>query len=175
MNVGVIGYSGSLESDFLMPIEEICLKTGRVIARNNHILFTGGRDGVMELVSRGANEFNGTVVGILPENEPVGNQYNNIRIQTGMDYMMRSIVLVQSVDIVISIGGEIGTFFEIVSAYAYGKPVILFRGTGGWTDRVADVLIEGKYLDNRKTVEIKQVFTIEELERQLQKEAKYND
>lgn len=175
MNIGVIGYSGSLESDFLMPIKDICLKTGEILARNNHTLFTGGRNGVMELVSKGASDFSGTVVGVLPESEPVGNPYNSVRIQTGMDYMMRSIVLIQSVDMVISIGGEIGTFFEMVSAYAYGKPVILFRGTGGWTDRVADVLIEGKYLDNRKTVEIKQVFTIEELESYLQKEAKHND
>ena len=34
---------------------------------------------------------------------------------------MRSLVLIRSADLVISIGGEIGTLYEIISAYACGK------------------------------------------------------
>jgi len=76
---------------------------------------------------------------------------------------MRSFILVKSVDAVVSVGGEIGTAIEILAAYANRRPVILLRGTGGWTDRIADVLIDGKYLDNRKLVEVYQAWSVEEV------------
>ena len=173
MNIGVIGYSGSINSATIKSIENNCTATGRLVARLHHTLFTGGRNGVMELTSKGAKEAGGTVVGVLPVNEPEGNVYNDVRVQTGMDYMMRSLVLVHTVDLGITIGGEIGTLFEMVSAYAYGKPIVLFRGTGGWTDRIADMLIDGEYLDNRRIVKITQIYTIQELENLLKEERYY--
>jgi len=30
------------------------------------------------------------------------------------------------------------------------------KGTGGWTDRIIPVMIDGRYLDNRRSVEIGQ-------------------
>jgi hypothetical protein len=41
------------------------------------------------------------------------------------------------------------------------------RGTGGWTDRILSMLIEGKYLDNRKIAPLKQVSSFNELENLL--------
>ncbi|AKI98011.1 TIGR00725 family protein [Kosmotoga pacifica] len=163
MNIAVIGYSGHVEMPHIKEISDICIKLGHSIARNGHTLITGGRDGVMELVSKGAKEAGGRVVGVLPFDED-GNEYNDFNIKTGMDYLMRSLVLLKSANLVISIGGEIGTLFEIISAYAYAKPVILFRGTGGWTDRIATTLIDGKYLDNRHLVKIQEVSSLDELE-----------
>lgn len=49
------------------------------------------------------------------------------------------------------------------------KPVILMRNTGGWTDKVVLTLIENKYLDNRKMVEIYQAYNIEEMNDILRK------
>jgi len=65
--------------------------------------------------------------------------------------------------VVVSIGGEIGTAIEILGAYAMGRPVILLRGTGGWTDRIVQVLIDGRYLDNRRIVEVFQAWSIGEV------------
>ncbi|MBO8166069.1 MAG: TIGR00725 family protein [Kosmotoga sp.] len=166
MNVAVIGYSGDVERPIIKRISDICVALGELIAQKGHNLLTGGRDGVMELVSKGASQAGGKIIGILPFDE-AGNEYNNLTINTGMDYLMRSLVLIRSADLVISIGGEIGTLYEIISAYACGKTVVLFRGTGGWTDKIVPSLIDGKFLDNRRIVEIFQVTALEQLDRFL--------
>ncbi len=50
--------------------------------------------------------------------------------------------MLKNVDAVVSLGGEIGTAIEILGAYSYKKPIILFRNTGGWTDNITKILIE---------------------------------
>jgi len=167
MNVGVFGYSGSLEDEKINRISSLAIEVGRKIAEKGHTLFTGGRDGIMELVSKGAKDAGGRVIGVLPDKE-MGNIYLDTKIDTGMDFTMRSLILVKSVDFVISLGGEVGTLFEIISAYCYEKPIILFEGTGGWTDRINKVLIDGKYLDNRRLIEVKRVKTIEEFDKYME-------
>ncbi|OAA30028.1 hypothetical protein AT15_00505 [Kosmotoga arenicorallina S304] len=163
MKIAVIGYSGNLENSSIKRVSNTCVSLGRLIAQRGHILLTGGRDGVMELVSRGARQAGGEVIGILPFDE-AGNEYNNLNINTGMDYLMRSLVLVRSADLVIAIGGEVGTLYEIISAYAYGKTVVLLQGTGGWTDRIIPCLIDGKFLDNRRIVEVFKISALEQLD-----------
>jgi hypothetical protein len=39
-------------------------------------------------------------------------------------------------------------------ADAEGKPVVVLRGSGGWSDRIEQALYEGQYLDERKTVAV---------------------
>jgi len=160
--VAVIGYSGPVDRPPLLELRDICLELGKTLAKKGCIVFNGGRDGVMELVSQGIREAGGIVVGILPDEE-VGNTYLSVAVKTGLDFQMRSFVLLRNADVVVSIGGEIGTAIEILGAYALGKPVILLRGTGGWTDRISQVLIDGKYLDNRRIVEVYQAWTVEEI------------
>ncbi len=162
MRVGVIGYSGPIDLPPVLELKELCLELGRSLAKAGHVVFNGGRDGVMELVSRGAREAGGVVVGILPEGE-AGNPYLSVSVDTGLDFRMRSFILLRNVDVVVSIGGEIGTAIEILGAYAMGRPVILLRGTGGWTDRIVQVLIDGRYLDNRRIVEVFQAWSIGEV------------
>ncbi|HBT38908.1 MAG: Uncharacterized protein XD58_1344 [Thermotoga sp. 50_1627] len=153
MNVAIVGYSGPIDRSPVRDIADLCLELGEALAKRGHTIVCGGRDGVMELVSQGAKRANGTVIGVLPQGEE-GNVYLTIRIKTPFDNVTRSLVLIQTSDVVISIGGEIGTAIEVLLAYARGKPVILFEGTGGWTDRFTSVLIDGKYLDGRKIVEV---------------------
>ncbi|MFN3282624.1 MAG: TIGR00725 family protein [Pseudothermotoga sp.] len=167
MNVGVVGYSGSVDSPLMKGIYETCLRLGEALAENNHIVFCGGRDGVMELVSEGVKRANGTVVGVLPHEE-VGNEYLSLRIRTPFDNITRSLVLIESCDVVVSVGGEVGTAIEVLMAYAKSKPVILLTGTGGWTDRFSEILIEGKYLDSRKNVIVMKATTVEEVIRMIE-------
>ncbi|MGC9771278.1 TIGR00725 family protein [Fervidobacterium islandicum] len=161
-NIGVIGYSGNTESTPIREIAELCLKLGQELGKR-YTVFTGGRNGVMELVSKGVKSVGGFCVGVLPWEGEDANEFNDLVVKTGLDFQMRSFVLVKSVDAVVSIGGEIGTALEILASYANGKPVILLRGTGGWTDRIATVLIDGKYLDNRKLSEVYQAWSVDEV------------
>lgn len=146
--VGVIGSSGTISKE----LEDLCVSLGKELGKK-YIVFTGGRDGIMEAIAKGVNEVNGIIVGILPFEEN-GNNYNSLNIVTGLDYLSRSFIILKNVDAVISISGESGTAIEMFGSYVYKKPLILFKGTGGWTDRIQNVLIDGKYLDNRKNSEI---------------------
>jgi hypothetical protein len=167
LHVTVIGYSGSISASPVKELHGICEEVGRTLARHGHVVMTGGRDGVMELVSRAVSKEGGRVIGVLPAGDE-GNTHNEIRIRTGMDFALRSLILTKSADVVISIGGQAGTLLEIISSYSYGHPVILMGGTGGWTDRIGSVLIDGKYLDERRTAEVKRANSIEDLERLLE-------
>lgn len=168
MNVGVVGYSGPLDQPPISEIAHLCLNLGEALAREGYTIVCGGRDGVMELVSKGARKVGGSIIGVLPVGEE-GNPYLTVRIKTPFDNVTRSLVLVQTSDVVISIGGEIGTAIEVLIAYAKGKPVVLFEGTGGWTDRFAELLIEGRYLDNRKVVEVLKARSVEQILQILRK------
>ncbi len=162
MKVGVIGYSGPVNESPVKELEGICVKLGEELGKK-YVVFTGGRDGVMELVCKGVKNVNGFSVGVLPWEGSDANEYNSLVISTGLDFQMRSFMLVKSVDVVVSIGGEIGTAVEILATYANKKPVILLRGTGGWTDRISNVLINDKYLDNRKMAPVYQAWSVEEV------------
>ncbi|MEJ5229462.1 MAG: TIGR00725 family protein [Pseudothermotoga sp.] len=162
MNVAVVGYSGSVEQEPVSKIAELCVNLGKALAMNGHTVLCGGRDGVMELISRGVREANGTVVGVLPAHEN-GNEHLSLRIKTPFDNITRSLVLIESSDVVVSVGGEVGTAMEVLMAYARAKPIILLLGTGGWTDRFSQVLIDGEYLDSRKNVTVLKARTVEEV------------
>ena len=156
MRVAVVGYSGNVSDDKIRRLKKLCEILGKRMAKENFLILTGGRDGIMELVSKAVKEAGGTTVGVLPLT-PSGSQANpyvDVPIYTGLDFQMRSFIMLHSAEAVVAIGGEIGTAIEILGAYAQRKRLILLRGTGGWTDRFASVLIDGKYLDSRKLVEV---------------------
>ena len=106
--------------------EMLAYELGKKIAENGFVLLTGGRNtGVMEAASRGANEKNGIVIGILPgDNKNNMSEYVTIPIITGIGNA-RNIINILSSDIVIGIGEGAGTFSEIFFAIKCGKDVIL--------------------------------------------------
>jgi hypothetical protein len=75
----------------------------------------------MEAVCRGAKEAGGTTVGILPDTGE-GNPYLDLVIRTGMGHA-RNVVLVNSADAVIAVGGGYGTLSEIAVSLKTEKPV----------------------------------------------------
>ena len=168
MNVGVIGYAGNIDEEPIKSLKNVCEELGKAIAKKGHVLVSGGRDGIMELVSKSAKEAWGVVVGILPGLEK-GNDHLSFGVSTGMDFSMRSILMMYNVDVVISVGGKAGTALELFAAYGHSIPTFLLRGTGGWTDRIVKNLIEGKYLDERKNVELKSVWSVEEFMKEIEK------
>ncbi|MDN5337983.1 MAG: hypothetical protein PWQ20_1053 [Thermotogaceae bacterium] len=162
--VGVIGYAGDmlLNNQSLVPI---CEELGRKIALKGWTVFNGGRDGVMEIVSKTAFKAGGNVVGILPWDSKVEgtNEYLTVPVYTGLDFQMRSFVMIKSIDVAVSIGGAAGTMIEILGSYANRVPVILIEGTGGWTDRLAGLLENGDYIDERKLAPVFKFKSVDEV------------
>jgi uncharacterized protein (TIGR00725 family) len=52
------------------------------------------------------------------------------------------------------VGGGVGTLNELTIAYQSHRNVVVVEGTGGWADRLRGVLVDGAYLDERRTTEI---------------------
>lgn len=149
IRIGVIGQSGDIS-----PLtQKLAEETGREIARRRAVLLTGGTNGVMECVSRGAKAENGLVVGILPgDTLDMANDYIDIPITTGLSFDYRSLILIHSSDCLIMIGGGNGTLGEASAAYLNRKPVVILEPSGGWAGRIRTSAYEGSYLDERKTV-----------------------
>lgn len=117
---------------------------GLYAAKKGWVLISGGRGGIMEAASRGANEGNGIVIGILPgHNKDEANKYCNIIIPSGMGYA-RNLINILSGDVIVSIGGKSGTLSELAYAWQFGKPVILCKFSGGWSEKISDYPIDDR-------------------------------
>jgi len=117
---------------------------GRFIAERGYTLITGGRGGIMEAVSKGAWEYNGNVIGILPDDDlNNSNAFCNTVIATGIGFARNSINIL-SADIVIAIGGKAGTLSELAYAWIYNKPVIYCTFTQGWSREFPDLRIDDR-------------------------------
>jgi uncharacterized protein (TIGR00725 family) len=114
--VAVIG-AGNCTAEEYQAAERV----GGLLADHQVILCCGGLGGVMEAAAKGAYAQGGTTVGIIPGISGE-NIYSKIVIRTGMGYA-RNIILVQSADAVIAIGGSYGTLSEIAAALKMGKPL----------------------------------------------------
>lgn len=101
------------------------LAIGRLIAENDWVLLTGGRNaGVMAAASRGASEAGGTVVGILPGESTAGAApHVDIAIPTGMGDARNAINVLAS-RVVVALPGGAGTLSEIALALKSGRPVV---------------------------------------------------
>ena len=89
--------------------KRIAYEVGQKLAEKNVVVLCGGLGGVMEEVSRGVKDGNGTVIGILPDGiRGEENPYLSFTITTGMGYM-RNFLIVRSAESVIAIDGSNGS------------------------------------------------------------------
>lgn len=122
--VAVIGTANGTPDEL-----EIAYEVGKSIAKRGWTLICGGLTGVMEAASRGANEADGTVVGILPQGDTShANPYVTVPVATNMGHA-RNMAIVHTADAAIAVGGGHGTLSEIAIALKLGKPVF---GIDSW-------------------------------------------
>ncbi len=119
IQIGVIG-AGEC-SGALSEMAEI---VGCEIAARGATLLCGGLAGVMEGAAKGARSAGGTVIGILPGDDPHGgNEYLSAAVATGFGHG-RNVLIPRSSDGVIAIAGGNGTLSEIGFALKMGIPLI---------------------------------------------------
>ncbi len=124
LGIGVVG-AGECDD----PTADVAFQVGVAIARQGAILLCGGLGGVMSAAARGAKSGGGLTVGILPGSSPEqANPYIDIPIVTAMG-QARNVILVQSCDAMVAIGGEFGTLSELALAFKTGVPCV---GIGTW-------------------------------------------
>lgn len=83
-------YSGRISifggRDITPEVYENTVEICRLLAQKDSLVFCGGGSGVMEAISKGVCEENGTVIGILKGRDlSEGNEFLTIPIATGMD------------------------------------------------------------------------------------------
>jgi uncharacterized protein (TIGR00725 family) len=129
-------------------------EVGRLIANAGAALFCGGTTGVMEATCRGAREAGGLTIGVLPGvDRNAANAFVDISLPTGLG-TARNLIYTRGCDATIMVGGNVGTLNELTIAYQSHRNVVVVEGTGGWADRLRGVLVDGAYLDDRRTTEI---------------------
>jgi len=116
MQIAVAGAAEASREEY-----EAAYTVGRLLAERGTVLVSGGLGGVMEAASRGAREHGGTTVGIISGTGD-GNPYLDIMIRTGLGHG-RNVLVAQSGDALIAVGGKYGTLSEIAIAIKTGCPV----------------------------------------------------
>ena len=120
MIIAVIGSSNPVSTEHVDLAEQV----GRELAKRGVKVVCGGLTGIMEAVCRGAKAEGGLTIGILPgQSSKDANRYVDISIVTGMRYS-RNVIVVNTGQAVIAIGGAWGTLSEIGHAMGDGIPVV---------------------------------------------------
>ncbi|MDJ0661840.1 MAG: TIGR00725 family protein [Crocosphaera sp.] len=125
MRKPVIGVMGPGESATEIDIKN-AYKLGKLIAKENWILLTGGRNvGVMDAANKGAKEAGGLTIGILPSNHTKNvSDAVDIAILTDVGNARNNINVLSS-DLIVACGIGLGTVSEIALGLKNRKPVIL--------------------------------------------------
>jgi uncharacterized protein (TIGR00725 family) len=122
--IAVVGPGDGADADLLAAAEQV----GALLAAAGHHVVTGGLGGVMAAAARGARGAGGTVVALLPGDDPAtANPYCDVVVATGLG-QARNAVVVRSATAVIAVGGSWGTLSEVALARRLGRPVVWLRG-----------------------------------------------
>jgi uncharacterized protein (TIGR00725 family) len=100
------------------------LEVGRLVAERGGVVVCGGLGGVMEAACRGARERGGLTIGILPvPDASAANPHVLVPIATPLGEA-RNFLIVHAAEVVIAVGGELGTLSEIAIALKNGRAVV---------------------------------------------------
>lgn len=121
--IGVIGPRATTPAQM-----EAAEAVGRGLAQMGLSVICGGRQGVMEAVSRGVSGAGGTVIGLLPETDPaLGNPYLSVAIATGIGEA-RNALIARAAFCLIAVGDSLGTLSEVALGLHFGKTVFGLAG-----------------------------------------------
>lgn len=143
----MIGYNSGSSIQINQTTLTLAYEVGKLIAKSNAILVSGGLGGVMEYSCKGAKDHGGFTIGIIPhEDSSEANDYCDAVICTGIG-LSRDFIVAHSSDGIISVGGGVGTLIELCVGYMTKKPMVAIKNSGGVSD-----IYGGKFLDERNRV-----------------------
>jgi len=166
VQVAVAAYSGEPEERRVEEARRFVGELSRLCS--DAVLFLGGYRGLMRVVVDEALRRGLRVVLVIPrEYEGEAFPEGVAAVRTGLGFRERSSMLVRSGDVLASLGGGVGTFFEDLLACSLGVPVVELRlgGEGLLTERLADCM-PGGVVDERLGCRITYVSSGEELARE---------
>jgi uncharacterized protein (TIGR00725 family) len=128
---------------------ELAEAAGEAIAKAGHALMTGATVGLPNVAAESYKKHNGTMsLGISPAASKIEHvmkyrlpteAYDAI-LYSGLHYVGRDALLINSSDAVISIGGRLGTLHEFTIAMETGTPIGFIQGAGGISSEIMDIM-----------------------------------
>lgn len=122
---------------------------GIAIAEAGHTLLTGATIGLPNIASQSYKKAHGPMsLGISPASSKIEHvmkyrlpteSYDAI-LYSGLHYIGRDVLLINSSDAVLSIGGRIGTLHEFTIALETKTPIGFVEGGGGVSAEIMDIL-----------------------------------
>lgn len=134
--------SGAARGHTVEKDYELAFELGKQVALQGHTLITGATVGLPDWAAQGAKSVGGMSIGISPATS-AREHLDKYRLPTtaydfilysGLHYVGRDTLLVQSSDAVLSIGGRMGTVHEFAIALESHLPVGVLRDAGGVGD-----------------------------------------
>lgn len=147
-----IGVMGSANDTLPQPVAEALREKGealgRAIASHDVVLLTGATTGLPYMVGSAARRAGAFHIGISPaanerehvESYKLPTDACDAIIYTGFGLKGRNVVLVRSCDIVLFIGGSMGSLNEFTIAHDEGRVIGCMTKTGGVADEVERLL-----------------------------------
>jgi uncharacterized protein (TIGR00725 family) len=141
--------SGAAKGASVEEGKDLARAAGKAIAKAGHSLMTGATIGLPNYAAEAYKKAGGTMsFGISPAASKVEHvmkyrlpteAYDTI-LYTGLHYVGRDTLLINSSDAVISIGGRLGTLHEFTIAMETKTPIGFLQGAGGVSTEIMDIL-----------------------------------
>lgn len=153
--------SGAAKGASVEEGRKLAAAAGAAIADAGHSILTGATVGLPNYSAEGYKKAKGSMsVGISPAATKIEHvmkyrlpveAYDTI-LFTGLHYVGRDTLLINSSDAVVSIGGRLGTLHEFTIAMETGKPIGFLQGSGGISTAIMDILHAAGEQNNKNVV-----------------------
>lgn len=129
--------------------KNIAHDAGQALAAAGHTLITGATVGLPDEAAKAYKTAKGKMcLGVSPATSKIEHvmKYRlptdpyDVILYSGLHYVGRDVLLINSCDAVISIGGRMGTLHEFTIALETGTPIGIVQGSGGISTEIMDIL-----------------------------------
>lgn len=140
--------SGAAGGDTVEASQHLAERLGKAIAKRGHITLTGATVGLPYHAAKGAKESGGLSIGYSPA-ATVREHLRKYRLPcnyfdyisyTGSHYMGRDLMMINSSDAVVCVGGRMGTLNEFIIAVESRTPVGVLTESGGSSDVISELI-----------------------------------
>lgn len=141
--------SGAAKGESVEQGKQLAKEVGSAIAKAGHTLLTGATSGLPEVAATSYKKAGGSMsLGISPAATKIEHivkyrlptDHYDCILYTGLHYIGRDSLLINSSDGVISIGGRLGTLHEFTIAMETRTPIGLLQGSGGVTTEIEKMM-----------------------------------
>jgi uncharacterized protein (TIGR00725 family) len=141
--------SGAAKGDSVEEGKDLARLAGAAIAKAGHSLMTGATTGLPNYAAEAYKKAGGQMsLGISPASTKVEHvvkyrlpteAYDTI-LYSGLHYVGRDALLINSSDAVVSIGGRLGTLHEFTIAMETRTPIGFLQGAGGVSEEILKLM-----------------------------------